>query len=101
MDKKKKKDESKIELAKGTALKMILNLASGFRIDFNITASKEKQAEAFKKCVEKKWLEVTHGGTRAAVTHAGKEAAGLILREVPMPKHLADLLGPGIRVNRG
>lgn len=71
-------------------LKVIYNIETSFDPNFNV----RNYEEALKGCIENGWIT-----KRMKVTFKGKDAAGLILREVPLPPHLADLIRPGIRTS--
>lgn len=67
-------------------LKVLLNMASGFPLELGVKGPLGKTLDTLK---DRGWIDDS-----GALTQAGKEAAGLVLKEVPLPKHLADLVKP-------
>lgn len=87
--------------AKGNEEMILLNIASGMGIVLGVKGTRADFEKALQSCIDKGWLKPAGRHPRYTLTQEGKEAAGLVLREVPLPKHLADLVKPGIKVNRG
>lgn len=67
-------------------LKVIYNVVNGRPPETNVRGSIAKTLQTLH---DRGWMDKDGN-----ITEAGKQAAGLILKEVPMPPHLVDLLHP-------
>jgi hypothetical protein len=69
--------------------KVLLNIAGGFEPGFNLLRRSGGGVDgALRECVAHGWITED----RKQLTASGKEAAGIVLNEVPLPPHLRDLL---------